>query len=322
MKLLLIPSASFRRGFIATLALLLAIPASAQNAAKPPPTHADVRYGPHERNVLDFWKADSAQPTPFVLFIHGGGFAQGSKDGLKPATLKELLAAGISVVAVNYRYYHQAALPAALHDCRRALQFVRSKAAEWNLDKSRAAATGGSAGAVTSMYLAFHDDMADPTSSDPIARESTRLTCVATTAGQTTLDTEWWATNVPGWPKGQGVKGDGHAVKRWGVTDDTAYRALVRDASALHLISRDDPPIWMSYGMAPGAEFPADPKQATNWRIHHVTFGVALKKKMDALGVEATLAYPGSESAVDAGVAGKRYNGLMNFLIVKLKPGK
>ena len=68
------------------------------------------------------------------------------------------------------------------------MQFVRSKAAEWNIDKQRIGASGGSAGACSSLWLAFHDDMADPKSSDPVARESTRLWCAAVIGAQTTLD--------------------------------------------------------------------------------------------------------------------------------------
>jgi hypothetical protein len=301
-----------RRASLVLLVLLAVFPAAhslAQPPRKPAPTVADFGYGPHERHVLDFWQASSARPTPFVLFIHGGGFANGSKENLRPDLLHELLAAGISVVAVNYRYYQQAPLPAALHDCRRALQVVRSKAKDWNLDKSRAAATGGSAGAIASMYLAFHDDMADLRSSDPIARESTRLTCVATTAGQTTLDTDWWVAHVPGWPKDEGVKGDGHAARRWGATESAAYQALVKDASAQHLISPDDPPIWMSYTMAPEAPPATDPKAALSQRVHHVAFGVALKRQTDALGVEAHLVHPGSK---------RQFEGLGHFLRTKL----
>ena len=79
-------------------------------------------------------------------------------------------------------------MKAPLEDAARALQFVRSKAAEWNLDKPRIGATGGSAGACTSLWLAFHDDMADPTSKDPVARESTRLFCAAVNGAQVSLD--------------------------------------------------------------------------------------------------------------------------------------
>ena len=43
-----------------------------------PPTHANVKYGNHERNVFDLWLAESDKPTPLVIYIHGGGFRGGS----------------------------------------------------------------------------------------------------------------------------------------------------------------------------------------------------------------------------------------------------
>lgn len=142
--------------------------------------------------MLDFYGAHSPGVTPLVVFVHGGGFRAGSKEQINPGTLRELLAAGISVAAINYRFVQQHPLPAAHHDARRAIQFLRSKAGEWKIDKAKFGAFGGSAGAQLCTYLAFHDDMANPLSYDPIERESTRLAAVATTGGQTTMDLDWW----------------------------------------------------------------------------------------------------------------------------------
>jgi acetyl esterase/lipase len=76
----------------------------AYSATLPKPTHAGVRYGDHERHVLDFWKAESASPTPLVFIIHGGGWVGGSKERAeKFADVDALLKAGISVVSINYR---------------------------------------------------------------------------------------------------------------------------------------------------------------------------------------------------------------------------
>ena len=129
--------------------------ADAYSAAMPKPTLANVRYGEHERHVLDFWKAESAGPTPLVFIIHGGGWVGGSKERAERfADVPALLKAGVSVVSINYRLIKRdaaadtsPAVLAPLHDAARALQFVRSKAAEWNLDKTRVGAAGGSAGA-------------------------------------------------------------------------------------------------------------------------------------------------------------------------------
>src|SRR5262245_13421219 len=117
-----------------------------------PPTMANVAYGTHPRQVLDFWQAKSDAPTPVVFCIHGGGWVNGSKDGYRNSA-KRYLDAGISVVAINYRMVPEATekkveppVKWPLEDAARALQFVRSKAKEWNIDKVRIGATGGSAG--------------------------------------------------------------------------------------------------------------------------------------------------------------------------------
>lgn len=262
----------------------------AQGNSKPAPAHRNLSYGPHPRNVLDLWTAESPTPTPLVLYIHGGGFRGGSKESLNAGTLRELLEAGISVAAVNYRLIAQARLPAAHRDCRRALQLLRAGAKRFNFDKTRVGAFGGSAGAQLCMYLAFHDEMADPQSSDPVARESTRLCCVATNGGQTTMDFKWWQKWVPGYDKPHR-----DAMEAFDAKDERQLGEIVADVSALSLISKDDPPIHMGYGMAPDAPVPANPRRSQGWKVHHVIFGVKLKEKMDALGVEADLRYPGAK---------------------------
>jgi len=151
-----------------------------------PPTHADVKYGPHGRNVMDVWLAKSDKPTPVLVSIHGGGFRGGNKS-VSGDLLKQCLDSGISVVAITYRFSNEAIAPAQFLDSARAIQFIRHNAKEWNLDTTRIAATGGSAGAGISLWLGFHDDLADPDSDDPVLRELTRLTCMMVNGGQTPL---------------------------------------------------------------------------------------------------------------------------------------
>ena len=97
------------------------------------PSHADVAYGEHPQQRIDVYLAEADKPTPLVLYIHGGGFRGGSKSGVNP---RPFLDAGISVASIEYRFVQHDRLPAAHHDCRRALQFLRSKAGEWNASSS------------------------------------------------------------------------------------------------------------------------------------------------------------------------------------------
>lgn len=276
------------------------------NRNRPEPTHANVRYGSHERNVLDFWQTPLSkdQPAPLALYIHGGGFVNGDKRSLNDNTLNELLRSGVSVAAVNYRLIQHAPLPAAHEDCVQALQFLRSKHKEWNIDKTRVGGFGGSAGAQLVMFLAFHDDQADPKNTDPLKRESTRLCCVATNGGQITMDLNWWSKHIP-----QASNPTHNIRNMFGASSDDELAGKVNAVAALKLISKDDPPIFMSYSMPPDAAVPEDKLAARNWMVHHVNHGLEMKKLCDALGVEAYLMYPGARS---------KYRTVASFLTDKL----
>lgn len=288
------------------------------------PSFANVKYGEDERNVFDLWLADGNGPTPLAIYIHGGGFKSGSKEKLNPNDLSRLLRSGISVAAINYRYVTTAPLPAAHHDARRAVQFLRSKADEWNLDKDRVAAFGGSAGAQICMWLAFSDEMANPGSTDPIERESTRLTCVATAGGQTTNDLNFYRDQLApllgekykldalSRPLGNEQDPERIRMAMWGASSLEEANEAARSCSALSIISADDPPIFMSYGMSPTAEVPADMQRVRGWIIHHVKFGLALKEKTDELRVEAHLKCPGAKPD---------YESLVDFFAAKLLAG-
>ena len=175
---------------LSTSLSLAAQPAAKKKAAAPSgpkPTLADVAYGDHPKQVLDFWKAESDRPDPARVRHPRRRMDGGEQERWSVDAGQDMLEAGISVVAIKYRFVSRSHRPTAskppvkwpLHDAARALQFVRSKAGEWNLDKTRIGAAGGSAGACSSLWLAFHDDLADPESDDPVARESTRLWCAA-----------------------------------------------------------------------------------------------------------------------------------------------
>jgi hypothetical protein len=269
------------------------------------PTFKDYAYGPHERHLLDFWQVESPTPTPLAIFIHGGAFLVGRKETINVRVLRELLDAGISVGAINYRLLSHAPLPAAHHDGRRALQIFRSKAEDWNLDKGRVGAFGTSAGAQICMWLGFHDEMADLDSPDPVEHESTRLTCVAADSAQTTMDVAWWQQWIPGYDTPHR-----DFYKTFDVQLKAAYLKEVAGVSALSLVSKGAPPLLLSYSMSPNDPIPAQTQKAFLWKVHHVIFGVKLKDKMDAMGLEAHLNYPGARP---------RYSSTPHFFKAKLK---
>ena len=265
-------------------------------AAHPPlpePTVYDAKYGPHRKNVLHFWKAESEGPTPVLLFVHGGSWLSGGRlTGLSGGLLQRMLDNGVSVASVEYRFIPEAAAggvvpPVAgpLHDAARALQFVRSKAEEWGLDKERVAAAGTSAGACSSLWLAFHDDLADPEADDPVARESTRPLTVAAVRGQTTLDPEQMRSWIPNITYG------GHAFGKRSFAEFLDGRGEIADwieeFSPYALLTPDDPPVYLYYTTKPG--LPSPERDAT----HSANFGVGLRERCAAAGVACELVHPG-----------------------------
>ncbi|RPH50708.1 MAG: alpha/beta hydrolase [Planctomycetota bacterium] len=277
------------------LLVLLAGSLSSQDAkpqdGKPKADFADVKYGPHERNVFDFWKAKSDKPTPLVLYIHGGGFKAGDKKSLSAGRLKEYLELGYSVAAINYRLTNVAPAPAQYLDCGRALQFLRSKAAEWNIDPTLVASTGGSAGAGTSMWLAFHDDLADPKSDDPVARQSTRLAVIAVDNGQSSYDPRF-AEKI-GLPRPNFERHD-FFLPFYGITkeeiDTEKAHKRYEEFAAITYLTKDDPPAHLSYSFA---DEKCDATSNLGLVVHHPRFGIALKERMDALGIDCVVQYKG-----------------------------
>ena len=275
--------------------------AAATPVSIPKPTLANVAYGPHKKQVLDFYKAESTTPTPVVIFIHAGAWLSGNKMKLRGVGVEDYLKAGISFVAVEYRFIPEATadgeqppVRGPLYDAARALQFVRSKAAEWNIDKTRIGLTGGSAGACSALWLAFHSDLADPKSSDSVARESTRVVCVGVGATQTTLDPQQmkeWIPNATYGGHAFGFKED----KAKNLTEFDVFLAnrdkilpWIAEYSPYALVTSAAPPICMEFRGPPAiGKAQGDP-------VHTSNFGAKLQEKCKSLGVPCELIYPGA----------------------------
>lgn len=290
----------------------------AANPPLPTPTEYDVAYGDHPKQLLHFWKAESDKPTPLLFFIHGGGWMNGGRMAGLSGMLNDILDAGISVVSVEYRFIPEATadgvvppVQGPLHDAARALQFVRSKADEWNIDKERIGASGGSAGACSSLWLAFHPDMADADSDDPIARESTRLWCAAVRGAQTTLDPKQmkdWTPNSRYGGHAFGFTGD--PAKKLSQFDEflakrDTIQEWIAEYSPYALVSSDDPPVHLVYSTPPALGQPEkDPTHTSN-------FGVKLQEHCKEHGVDCELVYPGANDV--------EHENTTDYLIWKLK---
>lgn len=99
---------------------------------------------------LDLHLPDGDAKAPLVMWIHGGGWQNGSRKNVRPAFL---IGRGYAVASVEYRFSQEAIFPAQIHDCKAALRWLRANAASHGVDASRVVVGGGSAGGLLAVLL-------------------------------------------------------------------------------------------------------------------------------------------------------------------------
>jgi acetyl esterase/lipase len=262
---------------------------------------ANIQYSNSSATVFDILLAKGDAPAPLVVFIHGGGFRQGDKKGFYqrfPAEAKQLLDHGYGVATISYRFMTDGpnGVMNSLADMRRCIQFIRYHARELHVDPSRIGCLGISAGAGGSIWLAVHDDMADPSSSDPVARESTRISAVAAINPQSSYDIFRWDEifDAPFHfrpsedPKMRQEMLTAYAADRFSdLQSQPALIALRKDLDMLGMMDPSDPPMWLY------CENPGDAPKKVNATLHHPLHVVALKDAATTHGVSVVADAPG-----------------------------
>lgn len=237
----------------------------------------NVSYGPEAFQTLSLWKPAGAGPFPIALYMHGGAFVGGDRARIPRQLLHTLLDAGFAVASVEYGLRENARFPGAMMDSARALQFLRSRAAGLDLDRSKVVVTGNSAGAGIALWIAFHPDLANPADKDPVLRESTRVTAAAVLNAQTTY-TPSEITRIFGARRYPGFLRTLFGVSR----EDLASPERQKDfdkASPLAFYTADDPPVYMVYSK----EAPVDPQRPKSF-IHNSRFADPLKALSKSFG--------------------------------------
>lgn len=186
----------FLRGVGVLLAAPFPLPAQPAPRPEPPPlrmpagatAHRDLAYvrDGHARQKLDlFLPEKSTGPIPLVIWVHGGGWQNGSKDQCLPLRLG-FTARGYAVASLNYRLSGHAVFPAQIEDCQAAVRWLRDHANDYGLDPERFAVWGASAGGHLVALLGTAGDSAEfaPT---PPPKTSARVQAVCDFYGPTDL---------------------------------------------------------------------------------------------------------------------------------------
>ena len=256
-------------------------------------TFENEQYGDHPRNTFDIWLAKSEIPTPLVIYIHGGGFTGGDKSKyFDSEDLVRFLDSGVSVATINYRFMTEApyGIKACFSDSKRCLQYIRYNAKKYHIDKTKIACSGGSAGAGTALWLAFHDDMADAENPDPVLRESTRITCAGAFATQSTYDIFQWE-RIIGIPISETPEQRRSIALAFGMdhlngVDLFKQQKIRKELDFLSEMDKNDPPVFVYNRHKNG--IPTNEDELN----HHPLHARAIKEKAEEVGLEAIVYAP------------------------------
>jgi acetyl esterase/lipase len=262
----------------------------------------DIEYVPGggTSRMLDLYlPPSSGQPVPFLMFVHGGGWHSGSKEGC-PAQF--LAGHGYAVASINYRFIPQAPFPAQIEDCRAALRFLRAQATKYNLQPDHVAVWGGSAGGhlVNLLGTAAAADFSTVPATMGKVDEPIRVQCVIDMYGPTDF-----VATMSNRPPGKEVKQSG-ILGPYKSAEELMARA--KWLSPVTYISKDTPPFLIQHGDA-DKTVPLDQSRE---------FLAALR----AAGIEATLmVLPGAGHAGGAFFTEENHKVLVKFLGQHLKSG-
>ncbi len=197
-----------RRIWLSGLAVGLFLTSSAQ-AQRPQPrlpegtkVHRDIDYvkNGHERQKLDLYIPEKPDtPLPVIVWIHGGGWMNGSKDGGGPAL--PFVGKGYAVASINYRLSQHAPFPAQIEDCKAAIRWLRANAGTYNLDPHHIGVWGASAGGHLVALLGTSGDVKDLEGSEGSPDQSSRVQAVVDFFGPTDMTKMGGRHNAPNSPE-------------------------------------------------------------------------------------------------------------------------
>ena len=195
--------------------------------------------------LCDIYQPKGDGPFPVLLAIHGGAWRNGSKLQMLRHAWK-FAKAGYVVIAINYRHAPAYKFPAQVHDCKRAVRWVRYKSKKLKADPNRIAVFGYSAGGHLGAMLGATDetDGLEGNVPEELKEYSSRVNCVVVGGGPCEF----------GWIKSK-------ALVYWlGATLDEKPE-VYKQAAPMTYVSKDDPPMMFFHGEADTVVPPAASKK-------------------------------------------------------------
>lgn len=195
---------------------------------------------------LDLARPDGDGPFPAIVFIHGGGWYQGSRQGYRGQIL-EAAKRGYVAATISYRLMKfeekkketttaEPNFPAQIHDAKAAIRWLRANANQYHVDGNRIGVTGGSAGGHLSLLVGLTDSTANLEGDGGNPDQSSRVQAVVNVFGPTDMAACYKSSSVA-WI---------FRLFMGGTPDETAETYTA--ASPVTYVSKDDPPVLTLHG--------------------------------------------------------------------------
>ena len=235
-----------RTALIGALLFSFALTASAQQSTRVSEGVRALRNipyvsGGHERNVLDLFVPEEADgPLPLIIWIHGGGWQNGSKENCLPMR-QGYAKRGYAVASINYRLTGHAKFPAQIEDCKAAIRWLRAHAEENGIDPNRFGAWGSSAGGHLVALVGTSGDVSEFDVGENMATSS-RVQAVCDYYGPT--DFKVFVT-TPGYESHAKVDSPEGKLVGGAVMENQEKAARL---NPITYVSKDDPPFLIVHG--------------------------------------------------------------------------
>jgi acetyl esterase/lipase len=267
----------------------------------------DVTYGKagDEELKLNFARPAGDGPFPAVVFVHGGGWYLGNRQGYRPETT-EAIRRGYAAVTISYRLMTfdesqketttaDTIFPAQIHDAKAAIRWMRANAELYHIDPNRIGVTGRSAGGHLSLLLGLTDPESGLEGDCGNPGYSSRVQAVVNVFGPTDLKACYETSSVA-WI---------FRLFMGGTPAETAE--MYKAASPVTYVSADDPPVLTLHG--------------SEDRVVPIAQATVLDEKMKLAGASHTLTvFEGQGHGFGGEYRRKELDVMWEFFDAQLRP--
>ncbi|MCS0615168.1 alpha/beta hydrolase [Massilia kyonggiensis] len=193
-----------------------------------------VRRGAHDLKLDLYLPAGAAAaPRPAIVFVHGGGWRAGVRANFAPMAIR-MAERGYVAATISYRLSPEAPYPAAIHDAKAAVRWVRAHAGEYGIDPDRIAIAGGSAGGqIAALTGVTNGERRFDPDGDPVSSDVQAIVNIDGLSDFTSEEARKYEDDAAKQPSAAGAWFGGRYAEK---------AALWRDASPLYHVTKGAPP--------------------------------------------------------------------------------